>query len=140
MKLSNMTPAAIAALFAASMSVAMPVQAQTNPAAERELAVQPLAQGESVRAIAMLKTALEEAPGDPALLINLGIAYAQGGNDAEARASFEAAMASREVIELEMANGATMDSRRLARRALAMLDRGEFQQRAGDSSRLTLRQ
>lgn len=140
MKLSNMTPAAIAALFAASISVATPLQAQTDQVAERGLAVQPLAQGESVRAIAMLKTALEDTPGDPALLINLGIAYAQGGNEAEARASFEAAMASREVIELEMANGATMDSRRLARRALGMLDRGEFQQRVADSSRLTLRQ
>ena len=50
------------------------------------LAAAALSEGESVRVIAMLWTQLTEFPGDPALLINLGVAHAQGGNDAEARA------------------------------------------------------
>ena len=88
----------------------------------------------------MLKAELEEHPGDPALLINLGIAYAQNGSTAEARKSFEAALASREVVELETANGTATDSRRLARRALAMLSRGEFRPSGAGSDRLTLNQ
>jgi uncharacterized protein HemY len=120
--------------------LAIPAQAQATGEAETGLAAQSLSEGESVRAITMLKSALQDAPNDPALLINLGIAYAQGGNDAEARTSFEAAMASREVIELETASGTEIDSRRLARRALAMLERGEFRRTANTGGQLTMRQ
>lgn len=130
MTLSMMKPIAFAALLTAGTAFAQPVAAQspaqTLDAADAGLAAATLFEGESVRAIALLRAELEEHPGDPALLINLGIAYAQGGNDAEARQSFESAMASRDMIELETANGGITDSRRLARRALSMLDRGEF--------------
>ena len=67
------------------------------------------------------------------------IAQAQRGNNAEARTLFEAAMRSREVVDLETANGSATDSRRLARLALAMLDRGEFRSEARTASQFTLR-
>ena len=48
-------------------------------------------------------------------------------------------MRARDVIELETANGSTTDSRRLARHALAMLDRGEFRPARHTSEQFTLR-
>jgi Flp pilus assembly protein TadD len=63
---------------------------------------------------------------DPALLINLGIAYARQGDSARARTLFEAALRSPDRVELETATGAWVDSRILARQALTMLDAGKF--------------
>lgn len=140
MTISIMTPVGLAALLAASVTMAQPSDPPAVFQSDAGLAAEILADGESVRAIAMLKAELEEHPGDPALLINLGIAYAQNGSTAEARKSFEAALASREVVELETANGTATDSRRLARRALAMLSRGEFRPSGAGSDRLTLNQ
>ena len=125
--------------LASTTLFAQPALAQANPAGDESLAAETLSDGESVRAIALLKAALEKQPGDPALLINLGIAYAQAGSDAEARSSFEAALSSREVVELQTANGRDTDSRRLARRALAMLERGEFRTTESSSRQFTLR-
>ena len=63
---------------------------------------------------------------DPARLINLGTAHARNGDVEEARRMFVRAYYSRDWVELETATGAWVDSRTLARQALAMLDRGEF--------------
>lgn len=126
MKLTIVTPARIAATIIAGALVASPAVAQTTQPTEAGLAADSLSEGETNRAIAALEEELRRFPGDPALLINLGIAEAQRGNDGVARERFEAALASREIVELETADGGVTDSRRLARRALAMLDRGEF--------------
>jgi len=83
--------------------------------------------------------ALKAYPNDPALRINLGIAHAQAGNETEAREQFEAAIASREVLELDTADGRTTNSRRLARQAMAMLKRGEFRPASAPGEQLTLR-
>lgn len=117
--------------FATSLALAVsPVSAQDNRTNARvdssALAADTLAQGDASQAITLLKAALDQSPRDPALLINLGIAQAQAGNDEQARASFRAALASPEVVDLETANGRFTDSRRLARQAIAMLERGEF--------------
>jgi len=136
---SIMKPVGLAMALVSSAALALPAMAQTPQSGDETLAAETLSAGESIRAISMLRTALEEQPNDPALLINLGIAYAQSGNDAEARASFEAAFASRTVIELETANGDSMDSQRLARRALGMLERGEFRETVPVPRQLTLR-
>ncbi len=114
-------------------------QNQSAQSGDGQLAAQTLSDGESVRAIAQLRAALDQSPGDPALLINLGIAYAQSGSDAEALEAFEAAMSSRDVVELETAEGRATDSRRLARRAIRMLERGEFRTGGQDSAQLSLR-
>lgn len=63
---------------------------------------------------------------DPARLINLGVAYARKGDTEQARAMFRAAHSSTERVDLETASGEWVYSRVLARRALAMLDNGEF--------------
>lgn len=119
-----MTLTAIAIALAAANPSA---DAQTYDAyPPAELGAASLAKGESEQAMQTLERQLETSPNDPALLINLGIAYAQAGEEAKARNMFKAAMSSPEHFELETANGSEMDSRRLARKAIAMLDRGEF--------------
>ncbi|MEM7781016.1 MAG: tetratricopeptide repeat protein [Pseudomonadota bacterium] len=131
----------LAGIAALGLCLGAPLAAQNAPSGEvsedADLAADTLSEGQTAAAITMLEAELEQAPGDPALLINLGIAHAQTGNAGEARANFEAAMRSRTVVELETANGTTTDSRRLARRALSMLERGAFRQES--SSQLTLR-
>lgn len=122
------------ALFAAPLPQA-PV---ATLAAPPELAVQPLVAGKAEQALATLEKASAADPHDAAVLINLGIAYAQSGDDAKARAAFEQALACHEVVELGTADGSTTDSRRLARKAIKMLERGEFRP-APRSGQLTLR-
>lgn len=136
MILSKVSPLAVAALLAVS---AAPAAAQTVTPTDAGLASETLSDGRTMQAISQLKAELDMHPGDPAVLINLGIAHAQMGNETEARSIFEAAMRSREVVELETAGGMTMDSRRLARHALAMLDRGEFRSEQRSASQFTLR-
>ena len=136
MALSNMTKFGIAALMGLSMAGAAPAFAQKEANEDAWLASASLADGEAVKAIGMLEAQLKQSPGDPALLINLGIAHAQTGNEAEAREQFDAALASRDVIELDTADGRTTNSRRLARQAIAVLERGEFRPAA---DQLTLR-
>ncbi|MEC9067472.1 MAG: hypothetical protein VX569_09345 [Pseudomonadota bacterium] len=72
---------------------------------------------------------------DPARLINLGIAYARAGREEDARAMFRAAARSETGLRLEVAGGDWVDSRDLARRALRMLEQGEF----APASRVTMR-
>lgn len=103
-----------------------------------ELAVTPLAAGRTDQALATLEAASANDPHDAAVLINLGIAYAHAGDEAKARAAFEQALACHEVIELDTADGTTTDSRRLARKAIRMLERGEFRP-ATRTEQITLR-
>ena len=102
------------ALFAATPLAGAPAAHLKDP----ELAVQPLAAGRAEQALATLQKASAADPHDAAVLINLGIAYAQAGDEAKARAAFEQALACDEVIELDTADGTSTDSRRLARKAL----------------------
>lgn len=139
MTLSHKSKIGLALLGAMGLSVTAPLSAQSSGANGNEgLASETLAMGNTTRAIQMLEAQLETSPGDPALLINLGIAHAQNGNEAKALASFEAALTSREIVELEVADGRTTNSRRLARQAIAMLERGEFRPE-GQSDQLSLR-
>ncbi len=123
-----MTKSALALALSAAGSLAViaasPAAAQAQP--DGELAAGKLARGETTTAIASLEIQREAAPDDPALLINLGIAYAHMGKEEKARAMFDAALKSDEPTELETADGNATDSRRLARKAMAMLERGEF--------------
>lgn len=119
-----MTTAA-AALFMTSAQAAQPAVAE--PSVETTaLQSEQLAKGRAFTAIAALEKRVESAPQDPALLINLGIAHAQAGDAAAARSMFDRALVSPEPVELETADGGVIDSRRLARKAIRMLERGEF--------------
>lgn len=92
-----------------------------------EAGYEPLIEGRNAEAVEQLQTSSEANPEDPVVLINLGVAYARQGREAEARQMFEAAMKSSDRMTLETANGEWKDSRHLARLALNMLARGEFQ-------------
>lgn len=139
MTLSDKMKFGVAVVAVMGLGAAAPAFAQEEEANKQGLASTALAAGNTSAAIEMLTKELEQYPGDPALMINLGIAHAQVGNEAQARIQFEAAMASREVVELDTANGRTTDSRKLARKAIGMLERGEFRPVALQSDRLTLR-
>lgn len=136
---SKMTKTGLAVVVALGLGSAAPAFAQSTQPSDEGLASASLAEGQAFEAIPMLEAEIKQHPNDPALRINLGIAYAQAGNEAEARAQFEAAMASREVLELDTADGRTTDSRKLARQAIAMLDRGDFRPASAQGEQLTLR-
>ena len=113
--------------------------ARAAPEAAPELAARTLAAGRTEQAIAALEKSSAADPRDAAVLINLGIAYAQTGDDARARDAFRQALACEDVVELETAQGVATDSRRLARKALKMLERGEFRTAAVSAGQLTYR-
>lgn len=62
---------------------------------------------------------------DPAALINLGTASARLGRKREALGYFQSAIVSRVRYDLELADGTWLDSRRAARVAARLLDRGQ---------------
>ena len=133
----SVTAFAIALLAASAPAPASPTTSMM--ANSPELAVQPLIAGKAEQALATLEKASAADPHDAAVLINLGIAYAHAGEDAKARAAFERALACHEVVELDTADGTATDSRRLARKAIRMLERGEFRPSASATSQLTYR-
>ncbi len=96
------------------------------PADTVDVAYSELSQGRNQAAIARIESNASLREDDPARLINLGIAYAREGREAEARGLFRDAVRSERSVRLETATGAWLDSRNLARMALQMLDRGEF--------------
>jgi Flp pilus assembly protein TadD len=121
----TITTSALAALLLAGAQADQSAPAPTR-AEPATLAADQLAKGRTVNAIAALEKHVEAAPEDPALLINLGIAHAQAGDNQKARRMFQRALVSPEPTQLETAEGDTIDSRRLARKAMRMLERGEF--------------
>lgn len=87
-----------------------------------EVSYEALQSGEAARAIAELESLRETNPDDPALLINLGSAYAQAGDSERAAEVYRAAIASDVRYRLELANGDWVDSRHAARLALRALE------------------
>lgn len=106
-------------------SILLGLASQAAPAAV-DVAHDQLVAGRDDAAIARINAngALDRE--DPARLINLGVAHARQGDVATARAMFAAAARAGEAVYLETAEGDWVEARRLASRALAMLDRGEF--------------
>lgn len=98
------------------------VMAQAAPAAAN-VGYDTLVQGEADRAIEQIAASDLDVE-DPARLINLGVAHAMAGDREQARSLFERAATSRERYDLETATGQWIESRRLALKALAALDRG----------------
>jgi tetratricopeptide (TPR) repeat protein len=112
---------AVTALIASLLMAQAPVEA-----APVEVAYNELTSGDTAAAISKIEKDSAEDADHPARLINLGIAYARAGRADDAKAMFNAAVRSEQRYRLETASGDWMDSRDLARRALAMLDKGEF--------------
>lgn len=112
----------------------LPQQAATQQAAPqqpvqsietKEVAYSDLTEGRTDRAIATLQEQLAVDPNDPAVLINLGSAYAQRGDRARADQAYRAAVASSTRYSVELADGSWIDSRQAARIALLRLERAQ---------------
>ena len=112
----------LAALAAAAQLTSTP-GAEPTTIEQREVAYQEIATGRADEAIRTIEARLATDSDDPALLINLGAAYARRGDTARAAQAFQAAIDSDTRYELELADGTWTDSRKAARRALEALQR-----------------
>lgn len=116
----------ITMLLAAATASVVPVPAPSAGVAD--VAYVELVNGNAAAAVRKLEADRADRA-DPALLINLGAAYARQGATDKALAAYRAAIASPDRYELELANGTWMDSREVARQALANLQRASLAQR-----------
>ncbi len=112
--------ATLAVLMVTQASTATPIE--TTGVETHDVGYDTIASGEARNAIAQLEAARAENPDDPALLINLGAAYAAVGEYDLAQQAYRDAIASEDRYELELANGDWIDSRRAARMALLSLE------------------
>lgn len=112
-----------ALFFAQAGSVAVIDEPQLE---QRDVAYEALSAGEAGSAIEALEGLRAENPGDPALLINLGSAYAAIGDVARAEAAYREAEGSEIRYQLELADGTWIDSRRAARTALRALEQARL--------------
>ena len=112
----------LTALVAAAQLTSTP-GAEPPTTETREVAYEDIAAGRADQAIRTIEARLEADPDDPALLINLGAAYARKGDAPRAAQAFQAAIDSDTRYELELADGSWSDSRHAARRALETLQR-----------------
>lgn len=110
-------------LFAAMAAgqVDNPAVVVSDAVEQRDVAYDTLAAGEAQAAVDRLEALRAENPDDPALLINLGSAYAELQQLDRAEAMFRAAATSDVRYQLELADGSWVDSRRAAQTALRQL-------------------
>ncbi|HEU4651005.1 MAG TPA: tetratricopeptide repeat protein [Croceibacterium sp.] len=120
-----MSTLVLAALAAAAQLTSTP-GAEPPTMEQREVAYAEIAAGHPDAAIRAIEARLATDPDDPALLINLGAAYARKGDADRAAKAFQAAIDSRTRYELELADGTWVDSRQAARRALETLRTAQF--------------
>lgn len=110
--------------MAATFIIAAMLAQATATAGDRvDVGYEQLAQGEPAAAIARIDANEAIAEDDPAALINKGAAYARLGEKDKAADCYRAAIASTQRYDLQLADGSWMDSRSLARTALAALTR-----------------
>ena len=114
-------------ISAVLLAQAAPLVTDEGVSSERaNAAYEELAAGQTDSAIVQLEASLEETPGDPAMLINLGTAYARAGRMDEARDAFREAISAQDRYRVQLPDGSWEDSRRVARLALDSLDRTAF--------------
>jgi tetratricopeptide (TPR) repeat protein len=113
------------------VAAAILVTAPAAPVAQVDAAYDDLVANRDREAIARIEASAEH----PAALINLGIAYARQGDRERAREAFERASRFDQRAHLETAEGEWVDSRKLALRALAGLDRGDLAPQIRTASR-----
>lgn len=103
------------------------VTAVPQPAANAvDAAYDDVRTGNNGAAIARIEPISNRGDAHPAQLINLGVAYARQNDTVRARQMFRRAAETDDGVLLETSGGAWVDSRRLALKALAALDRGVF--------------
>lgn len=109
--------AAALILLAGNSSASLIVQVPRPESVD--VAYSELSSGQNDAALVRLLAARERRENDPAVLINLGAAYARLGQPANAIEAFEAAMVSRQRYDLETGDGTWRDSRDIARQSRA---------------------
>lgn len=119
---------ALSAALVLVLAAQAPIMVTGGPASEHDIGYEELLAGDARGALAEIEACDTLPADDPALLVNHGIALVQLGQREEARDKFAAA-SRQDRLELETASGRWVDSRVLARTAIAMLDRGEDGQR-----------
>ena len=117
-----MSTLVLAALVAAAQLTSTP-GAEVPTVEQREVAYEAIAAGHADDAIRAIEAQLARNPDDPALLINLGAAYATRGDTERAAQAYQAAVHSDTRYDLELADGSWTDSRQAARRGLETLQR-----------------
>ena len=113
------------------LAAAILVTAPSAPADRVDAAFDDVIANRDREAIARIEDSAEH----PAALINLGIAYARQGDSQRAREAFERATRFDSRYHLETASGEWVDSRKLALRAIAALERGELAPRIRTAAR-----
>lgn len=103
-----------------------PVMIVSAPETEYDIGYDELVAGNDRAALEAIENCKNLPADDPARQINLAIALARLGDYNEARNSFDAAARNIERFELQTSSGEWVDSKVIARRGLAMLDKGEF--------------
>lgn len=111
----------LTAIILAAAAASQPVPAPAAGAGIIDVAYSELTTGDADAAVRKLEE--NGRVSDPAVLINLGAAYARQGATDKALASYRAAIASPDRYDLELADGRWMDSRQVARAALGKLQR-----------------
>lgn len=104
------------------IAAAILVTAPAAPVAQVDAAYDELVANRNVEAIAQIE-ATDASDGHPASLFNLGVAYARQGDTERARDAFERAARLDQRVQLETSTGEWVDSRKLALRALARIQR-----------------
>jgi Tfp pilus assembly protein PilF len=87
-----------------------------------ELGYDALMAGDNQRAAQQILAHADENTSDPAKLLNLGRAYQRMGRNADAIRMFQSAITSRDIFEVELADGTIMSSREAAKIALAQFN------------------
>lgn len=110
-------------LAGAMLAQSAPLVLVQDTPASVDVAYEEMSQGKNEAAIARI-LANRDLADDPAALIQLGTASARLGDAAKAQGYYRAAMASQNVVYLELADGSWMDSRRAAKAAMDGLAKG----------------
>lgn len=131
----SVTLLALSLMGAAAPAAATPAAA----AAEPMLAADILVAGRHGEAIKRLERELSFEPWNPALLINLGVAYAEAGDVARAREALRDAAGASRPMQVVTLDGTQTDTWTVARRGLRILARGGVAMDARTRGQLTLR-
>ena len=117
----------LATAFAASTAAApAPAPIAVEARMERiDVGYTELSEGRNSEALARIQASLEANSQDPAALIILAAAYSRLGRISEARTALEAAAASPERFDLQLADGRWLDSRQAAKLARTRLQEGQ---------------
>ena len=116
----------VSALFVGTMGTAVhaaPSMTGEISYPKESIGYEALMRGDNERAVYQIMANEQVSSGDPAKLLNLGLAYARMGHTDEAAKMFKAVLESRDSVDLVLADGSVMNSKVAARKAYASLQR-----------------